>query len=587
MIIDIKKELDDIIRKKQIKIVFQPIISLRDGSILGHEALSRITSKSAISNPEMLFAAAQTYKRLWELEQLCRTTALETAFKFMDPPYSKKLFLNVNPHVMHDDHFKKGFTSEFLKQYHITSDNIIFEITEKSMVMDTAGFQQTINHYKNQNYKIAIDDAGAGYSGLNLISDVNPNYIKLDMNLIRGIHEDSLKYALVKGMAELSKASGIALIAEGIETYEELQTVTDLGVQYGQGYFIQRPDENIHEIGKEVLLVLEEINQIKSNSAPNSLSSTCIKGLCTYTSIVLPNEKVSHVYDIFRQDANCFGLCVIENQKPVGIVTREKLALQLSGHYGFTLHQNKSICSLMDQQFLCVDCRTPVSEVSSKAMSRSSDRLYDFIVVTENGKYLGTVTIKDLLQKASEIEVTMAKHQNPLSGLPGNLIIEQKLKQCVESTQEYGIAYFDIDNFKAYNDVYGFENGDSIIQYLAKALKQNLPVDDFVGHVGGDDFVVIFYHETSQAFSQKVVTQFEKFVLTRYNQDDLKRGYITAVSRSGNVEKYPLMTLTCVAVNSCEHQFTDVFTLTELLASLKKQEKRRKALAASSFSHFD
>ena len=110
--------------------------------------------------------------------------------KFLFPPYDAKLFLNVNPSTMHDEKFKTGFTRHFLRNYKITPDNVIFEITERNRVNDVEGFQKSIDHYKNQNYQIAIDDAGAGYSGLNLISDVHPDYIKLDMKLIRNINSD-------------------------------------------------------------------------------------------------------------------------------------------------------------------------------------------------------------------------------------------------------------------------------------------------------------------------------------------------------------------------------------------------------------
>lgn len=194
----IEKDLDYIINNKQIRTIFQPIVSLRDGSIFGHEALSRIICQSSISNPDELFAAAEKYNRLWQLELLCRTKALEAAFVFMIPPYSKKLFINVNPQIMHDENFKTGFTKEFLRQYKINPSSIIFEITERNVITDISSFKSTITYYKNQEYSIAIDDTGAGYSGLNLISEVSPHFIKLDMNLIRGIDKDTLKHALVR-----------------------------------------------------------------------------------------------------------------------------------------------------------------------------------------------------------------------------------------------------------------------------------------------------------------------------------------------------------------------------------------------------
>lgn len=569
-----KEALDYIIDNKQIKTVFQPIISLRDGSILGHEALSRITCESEIKNADMLFSVAGECKRLWELELLCRTMALEAAYKFMVPPYSKKLFINVNPNTMHDENFRKGFTREFLMQYEIAPHNVIFEITERNVITDMEGFMATIDHYKGQDYRIAIDDAGAGYSGLNLISDVNPNYIKLDMKLIRDINTDSLKFALVKGMVELSKASNISLIAEGIETYEELDTLVNLGVQYGQGYLIQMPSAEVKEIGQEVLNALKKINLKKNHIYQSNISDIYIRNLCTNTSTISSREKVSDVYDFCMHDPDCFGLCVVEDDIPVGIVVREKLALKLSGNYGYALYQNKPISKIMDNDFLIVDHNTPVSVVSSMAMSRANNKLYDFIVVTENDRYIGTVTIKDLLKKTTEIEISAAKHKNPLSGLPGNQIIEQKLSQCIDNSPEYSVAYLDIDNFKAYNDVYGFENGDLVIKLLADILKKRISCDQFVGHVGGDDFAVIIYEHVSEEYFQDIVRQFESDVLSLYSREDTAKGYITTTNRHGQLERYPLITLTVVAVNNREKSFSNVFELTAMLAALKKIAKQ-------------
>jgi EAL domain-containing protein (putative c-di-GMP-specific phosphodiesterase class I) len=138
------ESLDYIINNKQIRTVFQPIISLGDGSIFGHEALSRITCESEIKNPESLFTIAEEYNRLWDLELLCRTAAMEAAYKFMIPPYSKKLFINVNPNIMHYETFKKGFTKSFLMQYKILPQDVIFEITERNVIEDMDIFKSTI-----------------------------------------------------------------------------------------------------------------------------------------------------------------------------------------------------------------------------------------------------------------------------------------------------------------------------------------------------------------------------------------------------------------------------------------------------------
>lgn len=318
-----KKDLEDIIFHKRIKTVFQPIVSLTDGSVLGYEALSRIVGDSVIKNPEQLFTLASEYNCLWELELLCRSRALEAAYRFMVPPYNKNLFLNVNPNSLYDENFKAGFTKEILMQYYIKPSNVIFEITERNVISDMNAFLLTINHYRNQEYQIAIDDAGAGYSGLNLISDVHPNYIKLDMKLIRDIDTDRLKYALVKGMVELSKISNISLIAEGIETEKELLTLVNLGVQYGQGYFIQKPDLEINDIRKDLLDLLNGVQQ-GNEYKDKSIYEVMNKNLLS----VDYKTPISKVIKILMEDKNkiqCDYIAVTESGHNIGMISMKEL----------------------------------------------------------------------------------------------------------------------------------------------------------------------------------------------------------------------------------------------------------------------
>ncbi len=570
-----KSELDKIIDGKYIKTVFQPIVSLRDGSVIGYEALSRVTCESAIANPEELFRIAGESSRLWDLELLCRSTALQTAYLKTGITLKKKLFLNVNPDVMHDTKFRQGFTKEYLKNYGAVPEDIIFEITERNAASDMEGFHGAVSHYKDQNYKIAIDDAGAGYSGLNLISDINPHYIKLDMNLIRNIDKDSIKFALVKSMTELSHVANISLVAEGVETQEELATLIDLGVQYAQGYYLQRPDEQMKEPAPDVLGFIIEANRRKNHVLGSQASNIYIQNICTQTKTIPPQAKVEDVFEELKKDPSSFGMCVVEDGTVLGVVTKANLVLKLSGRYGFSLNQKRPISCLMDRQFLAVAPDTPISDVSHIAMSRPPEKLYDFIVVTMDEKYLGTVTIKDLLEKTTEIEVANAKYQNPLTGLPGNLVIEQKIRACVERDTPYSVVYFDIDNFKAYNDVYGFENGDRIIKLLAKTIVSHVPEKQFAGHVGGDDFVAVLSGFSCAELCAGIISDFDKNVLQYYNPRDIQNGYILAENRRGEPEKFPLISLSVAGVSNRTRRFGTMQELTEELAKIKKKTKQQ------------
>lgn len=254
----LKEDFNDILENHRIKPVFQPIVSLITGEMIGYEGLSRIIEPKAISNSEDLFHLAGIYGKIWELEQLCRGKILEKYHGFQGDNNNVKLFLNVNPMVIHDKGFRSGFTREYLMQYNLQLENIVFEVTERNAVDDMRGFKDTIRHYKAQGYNIAIDDAGSCYSGLNLICDVVPHYLKLDMSMIRDIHKDTVKRAMVKAMVEFANLVNIQLIAEGIETVEELKTLLKLGVHNGQGYFLGRPNEGLKPIDKEALEIIRK-----------------------------------------------------------------------------------------------------------------------------------------------------------------------------------------------------------------------------------------------------------------------------------------------------------------------------------------
>lgn len=576
-----KQLLDKIIDQKQIYTVFQPIVSLKidsPGEVLGYEALSRFSDEDNYYAPLEIYKHARKHDRVWDLELICRTSALETANenKIMVPPYNKKLFLNVSPKLMDDQVHETSFTKEFLKENQISSKQLVFEITERTDIRDFSSFNKTIQSFKEEDYLIAIDDAGAGYSGLNLISEVNPNYIKLDMKLIENIDTDPIKAALIKGMMEFSNLSNVELIAEGIETREQLEMLIHLGVQYGQGYFIQKPNSYFFDVPKKIEKIIRSTHQQINQMNQIGTYHSSIRQLTEDTLTIHPSQTVDLAYDHLNHYSESFGLCVVEDGIPIGILTKEKLALKLSGRYGYTLHQNKPVSTIMDTDFLSVDCNTPVNIVSSKAMRRHRENVYDFIVVTDKGKYQGIVTIKKILEKSNQLEILTAKEQNPLTGLPGNSLIHQKISAYIDQKSPFTVAYLDIDNFKAYNDYYGFEYGDAIIKLLAEHLLEEIPHNQFIGHIGGDDFVVVLDGYFTDQYFDHLLERFEKSIIEFYKEEDIKRGYITTTNRYGEIENTPLITLTAVSMNNQFVSFKNIREITETLAHLKTQVKRDK-----------
>ena len=550
--IDRQIKLDAIIVNQWITPVFQPIVSLKDGSVLGFEALSRMSNPGMFDNVEQMFQCAEESGCIWMLEQVCRRAILREIYEQMEAlnQYRAKIFINVSPKVLHDEKFREGFTREYTKRYGIDTERIVFEITERERVEDEKSFQQAIEHYKMQHYQIAIDDVGSGYAGLNRICSLTPGYIKLDTELVRDVYKNPIKYAMIKGMVEFSHNSGTLLIAEGIETQKELNLLIDLGVQYGQGYFLAKPQKQLCFDNREAVAAILEKNAGNHMHNHFGVKKYYIQNLVRSGLTVAPDVTAESVHSYMKHHSEVVGICVLDQEQVTGVLTREKLFQKLSGQYGFSLYRKKNIGDLAEKNFLMVDGRTSISSVAKIAMEREMDALYDFIVVKEEDKYAGIVTIQDLFKKAMEIDVDLAKCANPLTGLPGNIVIDQEVMESVESGKQCTIYYFDLDNFKAFNDVYGFEKGDEVIRILADVLKNNAKENDFVGHIGGDDFVMICEGFQTVAFSEKIRTEFEERAHLLYKEEDRVRRYIQACNRHGVTEFFPLVSVTIVSASN-------------------------------------
>ncbi len=567
------EKVERIIEDGLIKPVYQPIVSLENGSVFGYEALSRITDDNLQMGIEELFFTADTLNKSWELESLCRMKALQCSAKAKN---ERHLFINVNPNIIHDENFKEGFTREKLSEYGIQPDNVTFEITERVSTLHSNLFFESISHYKSQNYGIAIDDVGSGFSGLNVIVDVKPSFIKLDMHLIRNIDKDETKLLLCKALTDFCKGAGIKLIAEGIESEEELRQLIKLGVDYGQGYFLGIPKENFEEISEEKAALISICHSKQYREKVRSSVYPRVEHLCKQGCTYLSDEKVRDIYETMIENPVIMEFAILKNDVATGFMTRADINSFLGGRYGYSLHAKKMIHQLARTDFLCVNCDMTVEQVSRLAMERPSEQLYNPIVVEKAGKYFGIVTVKDLLDTCTKIEIDVAMHSNPLTGLPGNLLIEKEIIARIFSDQPYCITYYDLDNFKAYNDAYGFENGDMMLMLVAESLKSHAVRNEFIGHIGGDDFIVVADYEEGEKYCKDVIDFFSKHVASLYREEDVQRGYIISKNRSGVTENFPIASISIAGVTSRGKKYHTVDDFSTDVALLKKSSKKHK-----------
>jgi EAL domain-containing protein (putative c-di-GMP-specific phosphodiesterase class I) len=231
--------LKGLLSKRALRVVWQPIVGLADRKVLGYEALIRGPAGSELEKPDALFSVAREGDMLLELENLC----LETIFAGL--PRAVRggvLFVNASARLLTHPVFLDDRNLVEIRRAH--RDTVI-EVSEKEIVWNYAAFREVLERLRGAGFRFAIDDAGSGYSGLETILQLRPEFIKVADSIVRNVHEDAIKREVISSLLSLGRQIGSTVVAEGVESEEELRSLADLGLPFGQGYLLGRPTGRI------------------------------------------------------------------------------------------------------------------------------------------------------------------------------------------------------------------------------------------------------------------------------------------------------------------------------------------------------
>ncbi|OLS01622.1 EAL domain-containing protein [Tissierella creatinophila] len=234
-------EVAEIINEGRIKTLFQPIIDPRTGEIHGYEALSRgVLKDGTIMNPEKLFSIAKEMDLLFYLDRVCREYSIRAASR---KGIIKKIFVNFIPTAIYEPSLCLKSTAKVLNEENINEDQIVFEVVETEKVEDFNHLNGILNYYRDKGYSTALDDIGSGYSTIDSLLQLRPNYMKIDMNIIRDIDINSNKQEILSNFINAGKKIGATILAEGVETLAEYEYLKRENVDLMQGYLFGKPEE--------------------------------------------------------------------------------------------------------------------------------------------------------------------------------------------------------------------------------------------------------------------------------------------------------------------------------------------------------
>jgi len=234
---DQRELLTEIIFNRQLWTAFQPIVELASRAVMGWEGLSRGPRGSELELPLVLFARAARFGLTAELERSCRRQAF-IDWEILGAP--ERLFLNTVPATVRDTSFLGRGVLDYLGP-RLSPHSVTLEITERQVIENLSLYREAMQAFTDLGFSFAIDDVGAGHSGLETVAVLRPSYLKIDMALVRDVHLKKVNQQVVKAILEMAAGLGATVIAEGIQTAEEAEAIAGLGVRFGQGYYLARP----------------------------------------------------------------------------------------------------------------------------------------------------------------------------------------------------------------------------------------------------------------------------------------------------------------------------------------------------------
>ncbi len=565
--------LNRILEGRALTALFQPILEMSGGTILGFEGLIRGPSDSPLHAPGKLFPVARQFGLAFELESLCRQVVVA---RFVELGLPGMLFLNVSPDVLLQHNARSDV--DFVCPSVLPPSRVVIELTENEPSYDCQldMLVAAATEYRDQGFKVAIDDLGEGYSSLRLWSELRPDYVKIDRHFIQNIDKDPVKAQFVRSIKEIADNAGSKVIAEGIETHAELVVVRGFGVCAGQGYHIARPSAEPSPV------VAAEVIRVLSQDSPSQRGHHRGRNVAIERKLlrkVVPVMTTTHneqVYRRFEQDTDLDAVPVVqEDGTPVGLINRHLLVDRFARPYHRELYGKKPCTVLMDADPLVVDKHLTIQELSKIVAGSDRRHLANGFIITDRGLYVGLGLGHDLMREITELQLDAARYANPLTQLPGNVPVNERVEHLLGARVPFCVAYCDLDHFKPFNDVYGFGMGDEIIRLTGRLLCEAVDSSlDFVGHIGGDDFILVLRSDDWEARCKHVLERFSREVAGFFSDPDRERGGYVTENRRGEKEFHPLTTLSIGAVKVEPGMFANCMALSSVASETKKMAKK-------------
>ncbi|MBP2478731.1 diguanylate cyclase (GGDEF)-like protein [Crossiella equi] len=470
----------------QVHVAFQPLVNTNTGGVVAVEALTRPLR----GHVHDLFRAAAEAGRLTELDIELAVLAVQFA---SEHETLLPLHLNILADTVVED--PAGMEALFgaLRATGRRPREVVLEIGDPVSHLDQPLLLERLHRLRTVGFLVALDGIGGGDIPLTFLLDAQPNLVKLDRQVLAGLPEDSRRQALLEGLAHTCRQAGATIIAQGVETREQLQAVRGAGIHLVQGDLIappaRRPNTRV-TLGR----ALSELSDVGAVVLPVATAGPRITEYLCPATMLTEDSTAEQARRIFADRPDITSIVLVDDEeRPQWTIDRNRFLLAVTGPYGHALNAKRPASRLADEPRAMGTDATAMEALNLMA-GGSSDRLYDdLVVLDEAGRCLGVVRLSDLFRGMAEMKVEQAAALNPLTRLPGSDAVARTIQQRIATGQIFAVSWLDVDGFKWVNDNAGFTEGDDLIRHVGRTLTDvatGLRAAT-VGHVGGDDFLIV------------------------------------------------------------------------------------------------
>ena len=566
-------ELEQAIDSRNFSLRFKPVLSFDTCRNFAYLARVSGAQESPIRNIDRLFAVASDTDCLPKLTKRYLEAILSTYSNHTERPLLLP-FPSVAMNELGAD--AANLLAKVLRKTNVSAESIFIihpgiTLRESKVIANIEAFTQAL-----MPLQVGLAATGFGCNlNENLLWSKYPPYIMLlDEGHLDDMDSANNRLDRLHSFIETEHARGRKLLVQSINGVEQFNLAKELGIDLLSGDFIGKPKNKPYDT-----LSASALNAIPKGcdacTTPLASGHTLLERLLIPQSPVEPDTSADTVFSLFEATPDLHSLAVVKDGTPLGIIARYEMVDNMSRPFRHELFGRKPCERFMDADPLIMNVQISTPDLMDQVIKAHPRHLISgFIVTDSHGQYLGMGAVQDLMREITNMQIQAARYANPLTQLPGNVAINTYLDNLLSNGTDCVVAYGDLDHFKPFNDVYGYAKGDEMILLTAHCMNEAInPELDFVGHIGGDDFVIIFRSPDWHERCQRVLDCFAEKVMTFFSAEDIAQGGYNTANRKGEMELHALASLSIGIVKAAPGQYDSHLSVATVAAEVKKHAK--------------